>query len=191
MDNTNNTIGIFVGSLRRDSFSKKVAHYLADLLAARFEVQIIDISSIPMYNEDIDNDDDLPQEWQRLRQEVKALDAVLFVTPEYNRSIPAVLKNALDVASRPKAGGAWSGKPGAVVSVSPGKIGAFGANHHLRQTASCLNIYMMQQPEAFVGGIADAVDAEGVSDKGVQDFLRIIADAFADWVHKFTASRMP
>jgi len=182
-----NSIGILVGSLRRDSFSKKVAKYLAGLLAAQFDVKIIDIASLSMYNEDVDNEDDMPQEWRGFRQEIRELGAVLFVTPEYNRSMPAVLKNALDVASRPKTGSAWTGKPGAVVGVSPGKIGAFGANNHLRQVASCLNIYMMQQPEAYVGGIADAVDADGVSDKGVQDFLRIFADAFTGWVRKFEA----
>jgi len=178
-------IGILAGSLRRDSFSKKVARYLADLLAAQFEVKIIDIASIPMYNEDIDNDNDIPEEWLRLRQEVKELDAVLFVTPEYNRSVPAVLKNAMDVASRPMKENAWGGKPGAVVGVSPGKVGAFGANHHLRQSAACLNIYMMQQPEAYVSGIADAVDENGVSDKGVQEFLQLFANAFTKWVQKF------
>jgi len=180
-----NAIGIIVGSLRRESFSKKVAAYLVGLLAAQCDVQIIDIHSLPMYNEDIDNDEDIPQDWLRFRQEIKKLDAVLFVTPEYNRSMPAVLKNALDVASRPKAENVWNGKPGAVISVSPGEPGAFGANHHLRQTATCLNIYMMQQPEAYVGGIADAVDADGVSDKGVQDHLRKFADAFILWVQKF------
>jgi len=137
-----------------------------------------------MYNEDIDQDNG-PEEWRLFREEVKALDAVLFVTPEYNRSVPAVLKNALDIASRPMAASSWTGKPGGIVSVSPGKIGGFGASNHLRQIATSLNIYMMQQPEAYIGGIADAVDANGVTDKGFQDFLRKYAMAFADWVNKF------
>ncbi|MCL2772092.1 MAG: NAD(P)H-dependent oxidoreductase [Oscillospiraceae bacterium] len=180
------TIGVLVGSMRRDSFSKKVAQYLSDLLEIQFDVKFLDISSLAMYNQDLDNNSNIPPEWQQLRQEVKAVDAVLFVTPEYNRSMPAVLKNALDIASRPYGANAWNGKPGAVVSVSPGNIGAFGANHHLRQTAACLNINMMQQPEAYIGGIVNAVNADGVSDKRAQDFLRQFADAFAEWVNKLT-----
>ncbi|MDR0286331.1 MAG: NAD(P)H-dependent oxidoreductase, partial [Clostridiales bacterium] len=137
------TIGILVGSLRRDSFNKKVAEYLSGLLKEQFNVCFPDISSLVMYNQDLDNEKDTPREWLQFRKEVKSLDAVLFVTPEYNRSMPPVLKNALDIASRPYTANSWSGKPGAVVSVSPGKIGGFGASQHLRQSASCLNIYMM------------------------------------------------
>ena len=178
-------IGIFVGSLRADSYSKKVAHYLADQLAEQFEARLLNISTLALYNEDLDNIDDIPQEWCLFREEVNALDAVLFVTPEYNRSLPAVLKNALDVASRPRSNNNWSGKPGAIVSVSPGNIGAFGANHHLRQIATCLNIFIMQQPEAYVGDISGAVDASGVSDERVQGFLRKFAGEFTKWVNKF------
>ena len=180
------TIGVLVGSLRRDSFNKKVALYLAGLLGNEFDVNFIDISSLTMYNQDIDNLKDTPPEWLKLRQDVKASDAVLFVTPEYNRSMPAVLKNALDIASRPYNASAWDGKPGAVVSVSPGKVGGFGASQHLRQTASCLNILMMQQPEAYIGSIVKAVDANGVSDNGVQDFLKEFADDFTAWVNRLT-----
>ena len=179
------TIGVLVGSLRRGSFSLKVAHYLAGILADRFEIKFLDIAQLAMYNQDMDNEGNIPQEWNRFRQEVKSLDSVLFVTPEYNRSMPAVLKNALDIASRPYSSNAWSGKPGAVVSVSPGMVGGFGANSHLRQSAACMNVYMMQQPEAYIGGIASSVDADGVSDPSTQDFLKKFADAFADWIARF------
>ena len=181
------SIGILVGSLRRDSFSKKVAQYLSDLLEERFAVTFLDIASLIMYNQDLDNEADIPREWLRFRQEVKALDAVLFVTPEYNRSIPPVLKNALDIASRPMSQNAWRGKPGAVVSVSLGGIGGFDANHHLRQSAACLNICMMPQPEAYIGDIGGSVDADGVPDQKTQDFLYKFADAFASWINKLTA----
>ena len=180
------TLGILVGSLRRDSLSKKVALYLGNLLEERFDVSFLNIASLAIYNQDLDNEADIPQEWLRFREEVKALDAVLFVTPEYNRSMPPVLKNALDIASRPMASNSWKGKPGAVVSVSPGGVGGFSANHHLRQSAACLNIYMMPQPEAYLGNIAGSLDADGVSDKRTQDFLSKFADAFSDWVHKLT-----
>jgi len=177
-------IGIFVGSLREGSFSKKVAIYMASLLEEEYEVRFPDISSLALYNEDLDNEELAPREWLRFRDEVRALDAFLFVTPEYNRSLPAALKNALDIASRPRTDNAWGGKPGGVISVSPGSIGGFGANHHLRQIATCLNILMMQQPEAYIGGISGAVDTDGVSDKGVQDLLRKIAEAYSSWVKK-------
>jgi len=178
------TIGIFVGSLRRDSFCKKVAQYLSGLLEEKYTVKFVNIANLAIYNQDLDDDNNVPQEWQQFRAEVKALDAVLFVTPEYNRSLSAVLKNALDVASRPYGKNVWSGKPGAVVSVSPGNIGGFGANHHLRQIAGCLNICMMQQPDAYIGGIIRSVDANGVTDKSLQDFLAQFAGAFAGWINK-------
>ena len=179
------SIGILVGSLRRDSFSKKVALYLAKLLEAQFDVMFFDIAPLAMYNQDLDNETDIPEDWLRFRQEVKAVDAVLFVTPEYNRSIPPVLKNALDIASRPTSENAWNDKPGAIVSVSPGSIGGFGANHHLRQSASCRNIIMMPQPEAYVGGIARSVDENSVSNENTQAFLRNISDAFTAWIRRF------
>jgi len=179
-------LGILVGSLRRDSFSRKVAVYLSSQLEEQFEVEIMDISNLAIYNQDLDDDNEAPQEWLRFREGVKGKDAVLFVTPEYNRSMPAVLKNALDVASRPYVANVWSGKPGAVVSVSPGRTGGFGANHHLRQTATCLNIYMMQQPEAYISGIATAVDETSVSDARMQGTLNQFAKAFTEWVARFT-----
>jgi len=176
------TVGIFVGSLRRDSFSKKVAKYLRDLLAEQFDVSFVEISSLTIYNEDLDTEGMMPDEWRRFREEVKSLDAVLFVTPEYNRSMPEVLKKALDVASRPKNDNAWNGKPGAVVGVSPGNIGGFGAGQHLRQAASCLNIFMMQQPEAYIGGISASVNDDSVSSESLQSFLKHFADEFAKLV---------
>ncbi|MCL2080281.1 MAG: NAD(P)H-dependent oxidoreductase [Oscillospiraceae bacterium] len=181
------SIGIVIGSLRQDSFCKKIAAYLSGLLSESFTVAFMDIGSLSMYNQDLDNDSDAPVEWKRFRREIKEQDAVLFITPEYNRSMPPVLKNALDIASRPMSENAWSGKPGAVISVTPGKTGGFGVNQHLRQSATCLNIYMMQKPEAYIGGVADLVDANGVSDPGIQEFLREFAAAFADWINRFTA----
>ncbi|MCL2004496.1 MAG: NAD(P)H-dependent oxidoreductase [Oscillospiraceae bacterium] len=180
------TIGILTGSLRRDSYSKKVALCLSELLGARFSAAFLELSDLPIYNQDLDNETDLPPAWGRLRREVKAADAVLFVTPEYNRSMPPVLKNALDIASRPMTENAWKGKPGAVVSLSPGGIGGFGANHHLRQSAACLGIHMMQQPEAYIGGIAGLVDADGGFDDKTRDFLRTFAAAFEAWIDRLT-----
>jgi chromate reductase len=108
---------------------------------------------------------------------------VLFVTPEYNRSMPGVLKNAIDIASRPYGKSAWNGKPAGVVSVSPGAIGGFGANHHLRQSLVFLNMPTLQQPEAYVGGAASHFDAEGnLAKEDTKVFLQKFLEAFADWI---------
>ena len=117
------------------------------------------------------------------RDKIRSSDAVLFVTPEYNRSVPGVLKNALDVGSRPYGKSVWNGKPGAVVSASPGAIGGFGANHHLRQSLVFLNVPAMQQPEAYLGGADKFFDADGkLTNDGTRDFLKKFMEAYADWV---------
>ena len=119
------------------------------------------------------------------RPNVAAADAVLFVTPEYNRSVPGVLKNAIDVASRPYGKSAWSGKPAGVVTVSPGAIGGFGANHHLRQSLVFLNMPVLQQPEAYVGGAGDLFDDTGAVKKPeTKKFLVTFLAAFADWIER-------
>lgn len=123
-------VAVIVGSLRKASINRMVANALAELAPAGLKLGIVEIGQLPLYNQD--GDDDPPAEWTAFRERVRAADSVLFVTPEYNRSVPAALKNALDVGSRPYGKSAWSGKPGAVVSASPGGIGGFGANHHLR-----------------------------------------------------------
>lgn len=128
------TVAIVIGNLRKDSLSRRVANTLIDLAPASLTCQIVEIGELPLYNQDLDTATP-PATWTSFRQQIKAADAVLFVTPEYNRSVPGALKNAVDVGSRAQQGpSAWDGKPGAVVSVSPGALGAFGANHHLRQS---------------------------------------------------------
>lgn len=182
------TIGVFVGSLRRDSLSRKVAETFQSLMPEKYELKIIDISKLQIFNQDYDDDGATPKEWEAFRKEVKELDGFLFVTPEYNRSIPPVLKNALDIASRPYGQNVWSGKPGAILSVSPGNIGGFGANHHLRQVLSFLNVYTMQQPEAYLSNIMDSLDEQGniTSDKTIK-YMQNIADAFTAWLDRFIA----
>ncbi len=178
-------IGIVVGSLRRGSFSKKVADYLGGLLSEQFDVKFLNIGTLPMFCEDLDADGETPQSWTDFRQEVKAADGVLFVTPEYNRSFPPVLKNALDIASRPYGANVWDGKPGAIVSVSPGSLGGFGANNALRQVTTFLNIRMMAQPEAYIGNAAAQTNEQGVADEKLKGFLQVIANAYTAWVNQF------
>src|SRR5205085_2174109 len=143
-------IAVFVGSLRKGSFNRMMAKALIGLAPKTLSLEIIEINQLSLYNQDLD--DDPPEVWVKFRSRIKGSDGVLFVTPEYNRSVPGALKNAIDVGSRPYGQSAWDGKPGAVISVSPGAIGGFGANHHLRQSLVFLNVPCMQQPEAYVGG---------------------------------------
>lgn len=179
-------IGVIVGSLRRDSFSKAIAKNVASLMPEDFQAEMIEIGNLPIFNQDFDDDGETPESYKEFRQKIKEMDGFLFVTPEYNRSFPAVIKNALDVASRPYGQNVWGGKPGAIVSVSPGKLSAFGANHHLRQVLTFLNVYTMQQPEAYIGNVDTMLNPDGsVKEEGTVKFLQSIADAFADWVKRF------
>src|SRR5499433_3097640 len=154
-------VAVFVGSLRAASWSRKAAQALIALAPHSLQSEIVEIGQLPLYNQDLDDTGNPPAAWTAFRQQVKAYDAVLFVTPEYNRSVPAPLKNAIDVGSRPYGKSVWDGKPGAVVSVSPGAIGAFGANHHLRQSLVFLNVPCLQQPEAYIGNAAKLLDSNG------------------------------
>jgi chromate reductase len=176
-------VGIFAGSLRKESFSKKVALDLSKRLTGDLEGKIIDISSLPLFNEDLE--DNPPREWAEFREKVKEADAFIFVTPEYNRSIPAVLKNALDVASRPSGKGVWQGKPGGIVSLSPGKIGGFGASQHLRQAAACVGISVMPSPEVYLSGVNEILNEAGeVEDERAKGLLDRFMSNFASWALK-------
>jgi chromate reductase len=176
-------VAVIVGSLRKASYNRKMAHALAALAPAALKLSIVEINALALYNEDADAQP--PEPWVAFRQRVAASDAVLFVTPEYNRSVPGVLKNAIDVGSRPYGKSAWDGKPGAIISVSPGAIGAFGANHHLRQSLVFLNVPTMQQPEAYIGGAAQLFAADGsIANPGTREFLQKFLQAFERWIAK-------
>jgi len=142
---------------------------------------------LPIYNQD--GDEEPPAPWREFRDRIKAADAVLIVTPEHNRSVPAALKNALDVGSRPYGKNVWGGKPGAVVSASPGSIGGFGANHHLRQSLVFLNVPAMAQPEAYIGGADKLFDATGkLVNEGTRKFLQGFMQAYDAWITANTRS---
>lgn len=185
MNSTTHHIGILVGSLRKDSFSKKFAQALIDLAPDGFQFELIPIGELVMYNQDFDDPEVTPESYTIFRDRVRALHGVLFVTPEYNRSIPAVLKNALDVGSRPSGQGVWGGKPGAVISNSPGGLGAFGANHHLRQVLVSLNVPVMPQPEVYLSKVSNMFDEDGkLVDEHTQSLLKKWVDAYVKWFHK-------
>ena len=174
-------IAVFVGSLRKESFNRKMAKALIALAPESLKLEIIDIGGLPLYNQDLDENP--PSAWAEFRQCLAKFDGVLFLTPEYNRSIPAALKNAIDVGSRPYGKSVWNGKPGAVMSVSPGSLGGFGANHHLRQSLVFLNVPAMQQPEAYIGNAANLFDDSGsLTNDSTREFLIKFMQAFAAWV---------
>jgi chromate reductase len=178
-------IAVFVGSLRKESFNRKMAKVLTTLAPESLMLEIIEIGGLPLYNQDHDDEGKPPLAWTTFREKVKSFDGFLFVTPEYNRSVPGVLKNALDVGSRPYGHSVWGGKPGAVMSVSPGMLGGFGANHHLRQSLVFLDVPAMQQPEAYIGGASHLFDADGkMTNEATREFLVKFMNAFAVWVEK-------
>jgi chromate reductase len=179
------TVAVLIGSLRKESFSRKTARALISLAAPPLTLEIVEIGDLPLYNEDLENATPKPAPWVAYRDRVRPCDAALFVTPEYNRSVPGLLKNAIDVGSRPYGQSVWSGKPCGVVSVSPGAIGAFGANHHIRQSFVFLDMPAMQQPEMYIGQAATLFDDQGtLTNDKTRDMLQKFITAFEQWVEK-------
>ena len=183
------SIAIVVGSLRDGSINKRVARSICALQHERLDCTVIEIGDLPLYNQDYDADS--PEAYERFRGRIRDSDGVLFVTPEYNRGVPGVLKNAIDVGSRPYGRSVWAQKPAAIVSASPGAIGGFGANHQLRQACVFLNMPVMQHPEAYLSHVGDdSFDDKGLLKEGkTREFVQTIADAFADWVHLIHEAR--
>jgi chromate reductase len=177
------TIAVIVGSLRKESLSRKVVEALIAEAPAELAFKFVEIGDLPFFSQDLEPNP--PAQWTRFREEIKSADAVLFVTPEYNRSVPGVLKNAIDVGSRPYGQSVFNGKPAAVISVSMGGIGGFGANHHLRQSLAFLNMPTLQQPEAYIGAAHTLFDEQGkLTNDGTKKFLSSFTQAFAAWVEK-------
>ena len=180
---TTRNVAVLVGSLRNGSFNRKMANAICAMAPQTLQFRIIEIGDLPHDNQD--HDDQPPPRVTAFKEAISQSDAVLFVTPEYNRSVPGVLKNAIDVGSRPYGKSAWDGKPAAVVSVSPGAIGGFGANHHLRQSCVFLNMPAMPQPEAYIGGAAKMFDEQGkLTNDSTREFLQKFVAAFEKWIER-------
>ena len=180
---TPRNVAVLVGSLRKDSLNRKMANALIAMAPESLKLTIHEIGQLPLYNADYEANP--PATVTEFKQKLAAADAVLFVTPEYNRSVPGVLKNAIDVGSRPYGKSSWSGKPGAVVSVSPGAIGAFGANQALRQSFVFLDMPTMQQPEAYIGGATALFDDKGaLVNESTRGFMQKFLTAFAQWIER-------
>jgi chromate reductase, NAD(P)H dehydrogenase (quinone) len=181
---TTRSVAVLVGSLRKDSFNRKMARALV-ALAPGLQMEIVEIGDLPLYNQDLEDASPKPAAWLAFRDRIRAADAVLFVTPEYNRSVPGSLKNAIDVGSRPYGQSVWSGKPAGVVSVSPGALGAFGANHHLRQSLVFLDMHPLQQPEMYIGGAASLFDQDGrIAVDTTRQLAERFIQAFEQWIEK-------
>lgn len=182
-------IAILVGSLRKDSLNRKVARSICAIRNDNLDCSMIEIGNLPLYSQDYDSSP--PEEYIRFREQIAAADGVLFVSPEYNRGIPGVLKNAIDVGSRPYGQSAFDKKPAAIVTASPGAIGGFGANHQIRQAAVFLNMPVMQQPEAYLGHVTDdSFDADGCLKEGpLKELVAVLAHSFANWVDMIHRSR--
>ena len=186
---TRHKIAILVGSLRKDSLNRKVGKSICAFAGDMLDCEIVKIGDLPLYNQDLDANP--PEVWTRFRQKIAAADGVLFVSPEYNRGIPGVLKNAIDVGSRPYGQSVFDKTPAAIVTASPGSIGGFGSNHQIRQAGVFLNMPMMQQPEAYLGHVGDdSFDEDGcLKDGPLKQILMKLAAAFADWVDMIHRSR--
>ncbi len=174
-------IAVIVGSLRKESYNLKTAKALIELAPESLSLEILDIGNLQLFNEDLEATP--PKEWTAFREQILASDGLLFITPEYNRSVPGVLKNAIDVGSRPYGQNSWDGKPGAVLSVSIGNISGFGANHHLRQSLVFVNVPAMAQPEAYIGGAGSLFDDKGMlTNEATKRFLKNFLSAFEKWI---------
>ncbi len=184
-------IAILVGSLRKDSYNRKVARSICAIRSDNLNCSMVELGDLPLYDQDYDSLPEQPEQYVRFREQIRASDGILFCTAEYNRGLPGVLKNAIDVGSRPYGQSVWNQKPAAIVSGSIGAIGGFGANHQLRQSCVFLNMPVMAQPEAYLGNLSDDdFDSNGLlKDGATKQFVEKIAHAFHDWVDMIHRSR--
>jgi len=179
-------VGFVVGSIRKNSFSGQLAKNVAELLPAGYEAHFIEIAHLPLYSQDYDENS--PESYQAFRETVKAMNGIVFVTPEHNRSFPAALKNALDIGSRPYGQSVWNGKPALIISNSPGSLAGFGANHHLRQVLAFLNMPVVQQPEIYIGQVHELLGQDGkITNQSTIDLLKSAVHALVSLIEKFKA----
>lgn len=182
-------VGVIVGSLRKGAYTRMLARALPELTPQSLQLVEIGIGDLPLYNYDLETDNP-PPAWTAFRTAVKSTDALLFVTPEFNRSMPGALKNAMDVGSRPWGHNAWAGKPGGVISLTPGALGAMAANHHLRQVLLAVNVPAMPYPEAYIPDAETLFDESGrLTNDSTRQFLASFMEAFAAWVGRFQSPR--
>jgi len=181
---TQRNVAVIVGSLRKESFNRKMAHALMDLAPEHLRCAIQEIGDLPMYNQDLETASP-PAAWQSFRDAIRGADALLFVTPEYNRSLPGGLKNAIDVGSRPIGHSVWSGRPGGVISVTSGMLGALAGNQALRQALTGVNVPTLPHPEIYVGQAATLFDAAGkLTSDSTRELLQKYMNAYVHWIER-------
>lgn len=177
-------IGFIVGSLRQNSFSERWAHNLEALFPSEYEIEYLNFSNLPLYSEDYDGKE--PQVYLDFREAIKRQDAIVFITPEYNRSIPGGFKNAIDVASRPYGENVWDGKPALVVTHSISDISGALANHALRQVLTFINMPVLQQPEVYLSNSQKLLDDDGkITNDETKKFLQSVVEAYITFIEKF------
>jgi chromate reductase len=177
-------VAVFVGSLRKDSFNRCLARAVERLAPADFAFEHVRIDDLPLYTQDFDHD--YPPNATRLKQQIEAADALLFVTPEYNRSIPGVLKNAIDIGSRPWGTNSFADKPGAVIGTSVAATGTAMSQQHLRNVLAYLDVHVLAQPEVFINFKEGLFDADGnIGVESTQKFLQGFVDRYVAWVRRF------
>lgn len=175
-------VGVIVGSLRQDSFNKKLAALAMDVAPESLNLEIIPIGELPVFNQDLDSD--MPEMVTQLKAQIEAVDAVLFITPEYNRSIPALVKNAIDWASRPEGHNSWKGKPAGIMGASNGQFGTIHSQYDLRKVLTHVNMLVMPQPQIMVTNSAKKLEGGNWDDKTREKVTEFMV-AFAEWVGKF------
>jgi chromate reductase len=178
-------VGFIVGSLRKGAYTRMLSRAIVEIAPASFKLTEIGIGELPLYNQDLETDTP-PPAWTTFRNQVKSSDAILFITPEYNRGMPGGVKNAIDVGSRPPKQSAWRGKPAAVISLTPGKLGAMGAHQQLRLTLSVLGVPVMPMPEVYIAEAGKLFDNDGklVNEDTIKLLTSMLND-FDTWIGRF------
>ena len=182
-------VAVLVGSLRKESINRKLARAVERLAPQELTFEHVEIGNLPLYNQDFDGD--YPPECTRLKQQIEAADALLFVTPEYNRSVPGVLKNAIDIASRPWGTNSFAGKPGAMIGASIGATGSALAQQHLRNVLAYLDVPTLGQPEVFIKFTDGLIADDGtIGNDGTRQFLQGFVDRYVDWIGRHVGERV-
>lgn len=180
-------VGFIVGSLRKGAYTRMLSRAIVEIAPASFKLTEIGIGELPLYNQDLETDTP-PPAWTTFRNQVKSSDAILFITPEYNRGMPGGVKNAIDVGSRPPKQSSWRGKPAAVISLTPGRLGAMGAHQQLRLTLSVLGVPVMPMPEVYLAEAGQLFDSNGklVNEDTIKLLTSMLKD-FETWIGRFKA----
>jgi chromate reductase, NAD(P)H dehydrogenase (quinone) len=178
-------VSVVIGSLRRESMSRRVADALVPLAPAALTLQELAIGDLPLYNADLESE--LPAPWLRLREALRASDALIFICPEYNRSIPGAVKNAVDIASKPTGQNCWAGKPALVITQSTGPLGGLAGSYAIKQVLAAVSVATMPLPEVYLSRIATLFDGEGRLVPDTQEHLRGVLASFETWCARFVA----